>query len=110
MVDGLRQMTALFPEPEAEVVEHDNGGTTWNELMINPATAQLAPDGCPGSRAWRPHPRCWSPWTRTPAVRKPPATGWTCWHITRGAGARCSTTRPPCSRLDWTCGSGSKRD
>ncbi len=35
-------MTALFPEPEAEVVEHSNGGTTWNELMFNPATAQHA--------------------------------------------------------------------
>ena len=42
LVERLRQMTALFPEPEAEVVEHSNGGTTWNELMFNPATAQHA--------------------------------------------------------------------
>lgn len=42
LIERLRQMAALFPEPEADVVEHSNGSTTWNELLIKGATAQHA--------------------------------------------------------------------
>jgi hypothetical protein len=46
LVEGLRQMATLFPESAAEVVEHNSGAKTWNELFVAPATplsAELAP-------------------------------------------------------------------